>query len=292
MRQIDQALATANSAGRFLLEADPSRPEPYRLNRAAAWWNVDAPPPAEEGQTMIPAPDSSVRQGVEMLISGRDYESAVKQAESLVGQYLFWLDISRLSFEALTSLGGKYELAAEEVARETVAFATRLPGITGLAFADGTPFADQRTKAWLAEHSPGQSAAPQPGGGDDETAKVIEEALDLAKKKKTLEAVHLVEAKLHGTDSGRTRLVWRIGLVRILGLAGRIETVRPHVDAILADIDAYHLEDWDPELALSGLVAAQDHLAAEKSEERKALSAEVLGRIARLDATTALRLLG
>jgi len=284
-------------ASGFLMKGDLSNPLVYRLNRVAAWSTVDCPPPATAGQTLIPAPDPLVRSSLDTLFSNGEYANGILTSESRVMEFLFWLDLSFLTSQALEQMGEKYRAALDMVCMETASYVQRLPGIENLAFSDGTPFADRETRAWLksiALSRKEDSVLPAAGGEgvDSRVAEALVKARALAKDKKTADAVLLFQDNLRCADSGRSRLLWRIALARLLVECAKPELARPHLDEIRRQIDRYSLEEWDTALALSGLRVIYEALAEEEGVETKALVKDTLDRIARISPVDALFLAG
>jgi len=76
----------------------------------------------------------------------------------------------------------------------------------------------------------------------------------------------------------------------ILMNAKKVGFVKPHLDAILADIDAYRLEEWDPVLAVKGLTTVFLGLSSVGNKGEGGDASAVLDRIARLDPVEGLRL--
>ena len=136
-------------ASAFLMKQDLSSPLAYRINRIAAWLTVDSLPITEGDRTLLPPPEPRIRSGLDRLAADREFADLIQTAEARAGEFLFWLDMSRLTADALTGLGDRYAAARAAVEVETAAFVQRLPGLEALCFSDGTPFADKETRAWL-----------------------------------------------------------------------------------------------------------------------------------------------
>ena len=290
---LDSGLTRLLKASDYYMQKDLSNSLPYRLNRIAAWLTVDQLPMSDKGITPLPAPDSMIRSAIEGLVSSRDYEGAVRACEARVGEYLFWLDMSRISAQALDALGGRYQAAQDMLAMETAGYAKRLPGLENLCFSDGTPFADPETKAWLASISQsgdGGGAGMSGGEAASQVTDGFNKALELIKGKKVGEAVGLLEDHFAHSASGRERLLWRNAMVRLLIRAGRPELALPHAKAILTDIDGHHLETWDPALALDGLVVIHQSMSMAGNETSATNLDDITARIARISPKQALNL--
>jgi type VI secretion system protein VasJ len=289
---LSAAFEYLGQAAGLLLASDLKDPLPYRLSRLAAWTTITGLPMAEKGVSLLPPPEDSAREALTRLAAARQPEDLVREAESRVGQYLFWLDPSRHAAQALDALGARE--AAEAVARCTAAFVQRLPGIEGLSFSDGTPFANSQTRGWLRGLSVAPADGPgQPQSGDRPASReALDKSRELAGERKFVEAVTLLQEALRAAGSGRERFTLLVALTRLLGESGRPDLARPNVDELLRLIDEYRLEKWDPDTALQGFLAAFESLRDETDEEAKAQARLALMRMARINPAAAMRLDG
>jgi type VI secretion system protein VasJ len=296
--QVEAGLDLLFGACDALWHVDPASPVPYRLARLAAWLPLAGPPPAQGGKTLLPAPPAQVRNALDQTLASGNFLAAIASAESRVREFRFWLDLSRLTAEGLRSLGPAYAGALDALETETALFVRRFPGLANLAFADGTPLADEKTRFWLSRlgRAPANDAAGQDGpaaASDGDTVEaVLAKARDLAANNQAVAAASLLQASLGSARSGRMRLRWRIGLAEILLGAGHPESARPLIDQMLADLDAHALDAFDPDLAVAALATAHQGLASGPDEASTAKAREVLARIMRLDPARGLRLSG
>jgi type VI secretion system protein VasJ len=296
---LELALAKVGEAADVLRESDPAGPLAYRLARTAVWSVVDSLPPATDGRTAVPPPAVHVTLSLkEMTDQGND-EGLLALAEGAIPQNVFWLDLSRRVAEALSRLGDRFEAAHRAVCHETAAFARRLPGLELLAFADGTPFADAETQAWLARIGPaagpdgeGAAAVAEGQAPADENAAVrqaVKECRSLMRKGKLLEAAERFRPGLANGSRSR-RLRWRLALAETLLGSKHSRLALPHLDLLLEEIGAFRLEEYDPDLALMCLKAAWTGFSAHPGLVSEGRAEETLRRIARLDLAEAIRL--
>lgn len=280
----------------ILLQIDTTDPLGYRLRRLSSWLRVTSLPPAAGGRTMIPDPDSEALESVTRLLAAGNYEDALRASEALARRYLFWLDLSRLSAEALAGLGDSHRDARLALEAETRFFTARLHGLEALSFAEGTPFADAKTQAWLGAAPDVATGGGVPAGRGDSAQgqsgpeKAMAEATRLAREGKAFDAVTLLQSGLASSASGRDRFQLRLGMIRLLTGMRQGALARAHVEQILETIQQHRLEEWEPELALSGFTAAHDALVAEGGEEALALAKSTLQRIGRVNPVAALRM--
>lgn len=295
----NQALQKIREAVAFLHQENLSNPLPYRWLRIILWSNVEALPPATNGQTRIPPPPAQVRNVLSELANKGDYEGLIRSAEGKLSQFIFWIDLNRHVSESLANLGEKYDKAKEAVTEETAFLLQRLSGLEQLSFSDGTPFADSETKQWIqsivfkrggAEEVPPASASSAPPQERHPIEKEVEEAQALIKKGKLLEAIEGLQQRFQHSPSQREKLLWRLALTQLLVRNKQVKVALPHLEQILKDIDFYRLEEYDPELAIKGLKAVWAGLSSQSDQPSKEKASEVLQRIAKLDLTEAIRM--
>ena len=290
---LDDNLTNLARIAWYLMEQDPTNPLPYHLTRIAAWSTVDQLPISEAGQTRLPPPDGMIRGGLDSLLAAKDYPGALQTSEARVTEFLFWLDMSRISAQALDELGGPYQAAQEAVTAQTAMYIRRLPGLENLTFSDGTPFADRETKAWLKSitgDTGAQTATVSGPGVESEIAETLTQALDLIKDKKTVEALALLEQRLAGSDAARTRLLWRMTLARVLLNLARPDLARAHLKAITTQIDDFRVEEWEPKLAFQALRLVYEGLSEADDEAGREEARKTAERLAGISPSESLNI--
>jgi type VI secretion system protein VasJ len=288
---VEAGLKLLGKAAGYYQAQDLAHSLAYVFTRLQAWAMIEGAPPGEGGTTLLPAPPEAVRGVLDDLKGRGAWEDLIRAAEANVTQYLFWLDLSRYTAEALAALGPKYKAAFDAVGRETIGFVSRLPGLSELAFSDGVPFADSATKDWLA----GLASAGGGGGagGGDPEEKEVESALASAKTaagEDLFAGVAKLQAGLHKAAGGKSRMRWRIALVKLMVGAGRPKPAIPIVEQVVEDIESSRLDEFDPALALAGFKAAYSALSPFQEEKLIERANHVLAAIARLDPAEAVRL--
>jgi type VI secretion system protein VasJ len=297
-RALRGGLGKIREVAAFYMDQNLFHPLGYRLNRIAAWTPVEELPPSTDGKTRIPPPPQQIITAIETLYQGGDWQGLLKTAESRVGEFLFWFDLSRFAAESMDHLG--HENLRDLIAGEAALFVSRLKGLDALCFSDGKPFADNETKAWLKQSTSSEGtqealeiSALSGASTDEVQAKIAEaytKAQGLVKKKKIGDAVSLLHRQLCDGASGKEKLLWRIALSQLLVSAKKEKTAVPHLMDILQDVDRYHLEQWEPDLALQAMMGIYTGFRSQKGEEFKPKAAEILDRIAGLNPAQALKL--
>lgn len=291
VKALNSGLQRINEATYFLWQQDLANPQTYRLARTTAWYAANELPPAVNGQTKIPPPGIQLKNMLLDIRNNGDSESLLKASEARLSEYIFWLDLNRLSAEALSRLGSRFEKAHDAVCEETALLLHRLPGLQNLSFSDGTPFATPDTKQWLKtiafEGKEAAGRALEGAAPDDSVEAAIEremgEIQNLVRKGKLMESMEAVQLKLRGCLSQREKMMWRLALSQTLLNAKKPRLALPHLEQILRDIDKYWLDEFDPALAMRGYKLAWlafDHQTEQRFKDR---AVDVLHQIGRLD---------
>ncbi|HRR40279.1 MAG TPA: type VI secretion system protein TssA [Syntrophales bacterium] len=292
---IKQGLDTLGRAAAMYARRDPLNPLYFRLNRVVAWIPVTSLPPNSEGKTFIPPPDGEVVVALRNLHRSGSWKELLQSAESRVPEFLFWIDLSRYSAEALEKIGRKD--LSEAVSMETSSYVGRLPGVERLAFSDGTPFADENTREWLKDIG-GQAQVRQdiPVGYDtdelnEEIAKDAALALELLNANKLPEALNTLREKLNRASSARERFIREVGFCRLLAQTKQAGISDPYLQELLEHIDVYKLEQWEPSLAVEALATVLSSFHLRKGEKAEGSAKSIFDRIAAIDPARALNLL-
>ena len=296
---LQEGMNRIREASFYLWQQDLAVSIAYRMTRKAAWASVEELPPAANGKTRIPPPTSVEKNLLLEMRNKGDAEALLKAAEARIAQYIFWLDLNRLSAEALARLGTRFEKAHNAVCQETAFLLQRLPGLENLSFSDGTPFATPETKQWLESivcRGASFSEIPPPFSDTPlvEMAAGIGKGIDeiqlMLRKGQLVEAMENVQEKLRASSSRRDKLLWRLALSRMLVDIGKAKLAIPHIDQILMDMDRHELEEYEPLLAMKGLRLAWIALDAQTEQKFKDRATDVLHRIGRVDMPEMVRL--
>lgn len=217
---------------------------------------------------MLPPPEQAVKNALLNLLAQGKPLLAAQMAEEQVTASLFWLDPHRIAARALEALGPDYAGAHAALCAEVRLFLRFLPGVAGLAFSDGTPFADPDTRAWLAslasaeDGAQGQAGALATGAagapGADEAAKARAEAEQLFARQDVAGALDLLGQAARRATDGPSRLKLKLAQMSLLGRAGHWPVAMSLAEEVVAEVERRGLEDWDPDLAVEALLAARE----------------------------------
>lgn len=287
-------LSRVRMAADFMIESDPLSPIPYRASRWAAWTPIEELPAADGDITGIPAPDPATVEAVSALVEGGEHERLLRVVEYNLPEAPFWLDLNCIEARALEALGEAYQPIVAAIRAETSALLARLPGLETLRFADGTPFASEDTREWLAAgNAAGTGGSPAAAGTSRELRKAMDAAIALAGQGDLPAAATMLQRAIERSTLARDRFEARVCLCDLLLQQQALSNPWPYVRGILADIDRHALDEWDPALAVAGLRVVYAGISMGGEASAGASSADdVLQRIARIDFAQALQCSG
>ena len=270
-------LAAANEAGEFLRNvgaslisaahvlrhADAANPDAYRLLRTGMWLHLSSPPPSAGGKTQVPPPPAALRSQLAALAQNQKWAALLEETESAAPLHRFALDLHRLSWQALAGLGSSQDRARAALVAEMRALLARMPQLPGLAFADGTPFAEPQTRTWISseiELSPeGTGPRPQRGNGGEGAEARLAQARKLLDATQATQALALLQEAVTAARAGRDRFLARLDLARVAAGAGFPAVAKAVYEELDREASAHDLDAWEPELVsayLKGLIAA------------------------------------
>lgn len=286
---IKHALDTLRSVSDLLMQKDPPDALYFRINRTISWTTIAGPPPSHGGRTMIEPPEEEIRDLLKNMRQAANWKDLLGACESRIPQYLFWLDLSRYICEALGQLGNK--AIAREIEGLTSVYVERLSGIEKLTFADGTPLADQATRQWLGDIRKDQGESSSQGG-DTIVARIeadMASAKSLADSGNIAGAVGQLRDALTRAPSVRERFIRQVRFCRFLRENNQNKLAWPYFREIVAIIDTYHLNDWEPALAAEAYDIILAGLAsADGNGEFKDLGHDIFRRLSLLDPVKAM----
>lgn len=292
-RAVNALRGNAIAMAKSIRAANPGDPRAYQLLRGVLWLSVHGAPPDQGGQTMLPDPTGELGPVLAKLSQAGDPVKLLEFCETNAVDRLFWLDLHRHAAAALEALG--HGDARNAVVAHTAAFLKRFPTVTGLAFQNGTAFADPATRMWIGDEL--LPAGGGTGGGDGLGADLDaarSEARALAGKGKLGDAAAIFEQSRTQAVGDRTRFLWDIEKARLCVDAGRGDLALAlllHLDKMARKVS---LDTWDPSLCidLTILLLRCDAEAATSGSDpgRAALRQEWETRLSRLDMRAAVEL--
>ncbi|WP_176113792.1 type VI secretion system protein TssA [Burkholderia cepacia] len=232
------------AAAEIINQQDPYDPTGYLLRRFALWAHLtNAPSARKHHQTELMAVPADVAEGyAEALIANAVDPALLQRVERSVTTSPYWLRGSYLAAGIARRL--EMPLVAEAIRQATERFVTRLPALGKLEFADGRPFVDGETQAWI---SGAQASGATSAAGHDYAA-VRDELHSLLEA----QGVESVLRRLETIQQEATDLRHRCHVMAIAA-----ELLQPHGLTWLADglfVRAYQsmqnasAPEWEPNL--------------------------------------------
>lgn len=294
LQPVTEHLAHIGSA---MLEINRFHPLLIEINRFAARSTILDLPFSNGGNTALPPPPVAIADAFSTITGSGNPEGIVAFCESRIASFPFWLDLDRQSARGYGMLGEQGAAMRKAVIKNALAFVERLPGVELLNFSDGTPFASEETRQWLAE-----CRAAQGGGGEQDAFGIVHsQAQAAANDGRHDEAMQLYQSFIQGSGAGRDQFRARIALVELLLNAyGDIDPM-PMAQPLIDDCNAAGLAGWEPQLVAHAwqtvVKACRQALAqpdinteAEKRLQYLQLRQHALQQLARVDFPSATRL--
>ncbi|EFK5158516.1 type VI secretion system protein TssA, partial [Escherichia coli] len=212
---LDQAKVLA----RYLNEQPQGWLSAHRLMKTLRWDTVHELPPDVDGKTRLAPPRTESRNQLKRLYAQQNWTELLEQADLMfsTGVSHFWLDIQWYLHQALTKAGVPWDRWTAVIRQDLALLLERLPGLENLAWNDGTPFADEVTRNWIAQQVmmredgawfAGKAAVPT----DDATNDVLAlepEALEMADSQGVEAALGWIQTR-PGITTARQRLLLRL----------------------------------------------------------------------------------
>ncbi len=298
-RQLSPVFKQLKQASKIVRENDTTNPQSYKWLRFGLWESVKALPVATDNITKLAPPKEQIFTHLETLKNDEEWEKLLLAAESALNNpaNIFALDINWYSAQALMNLKEEYRPAHTIVCQETFMFINRLPGVEELMFSNETPFASEETKQWLKSLN-----SAEPGRAENNLSNLNENEEDyvtetikqartvLRKRNGKINSANLLHQAINKASSKKDSFILRLELVRILAAKRSEKASIGHLNQILDDILEFHLDIWEPEIALNGLKATYKIFKTQKDIKYKQKAEEVYNMIAGISTVDAMGL--
>jgi type VI secretion system protein VasJ len=300
MQTPTQAQSTGKKAAYFLIEKEPQKIMGYRLMRSLRWDILEKAPPSDNGKTQIDPPSAEIQTACANALKANDFKAALNKAEVAfsAGKNHLWLGLQRIAAFACKNLGNEYNTIYKAILFETGFLIKRIPELLTLNFSDGTPFCDDATKDWIASEvrpsvsdslSSSNTAVAQSTTSDQiETEK--KEAVALAAAGKTEQALDLIQNAIRSSASECDKFKRSIILCSLLATAKQNDIALSILEALSEKINDYHIDKWDPDLAVIAWTALVKMLKIVKAGKQGAIQTalqdkmnSILSKISQID---------
>lgn len=165
----------------------------------------------------------------------------------------FWLDLQWYLCQALGKQPAPQDGWADIVKRDLGMFLDRLPGLETLRWNDGTPFADETTRDWIAQHVSGnrpQQWLPAPANPVPVDADILaleSEALAQADSDGAEAALAWLGSR-PGVHTGRQRWLVRLLMARVAEQCGKADLAIHLLGELESTAQRQALAEWEPDL--------------------------------------------
>lgn len=282
-----ELLDSGRALASYLREQPQGWLSAHRLMKSLRWDTVhQAPPQDGNGQTRLAPPRGEYRAQLKRLYQQQRWDDVLEQVERIYAEGVnhFWLDLQWHLYQALSKLAHPHDLWADIVKRDLGMFLERLPGLEALRWNDGTPFADETTSGWIAQHVSGnqkQAWLPAPSTAcapaDTEILALESEALAQADSEGVEHALAWLAAR-PDVRAGRQRWLLRLLMARVAEQYGRAELAMHLLGDLETLAQRQGLADWEPELSFE-VKARLLKLLRVKAQRNEADKPALLGRM-------------
>lgn len=217
----------------------------------------ELPPLAADGRTRLMPPKPEHRALLKRLYLQQSWLELLEQTDSLFAQGVnhLWLDLQWYVHQALTKAGAPYESWAAIIQQDLSGLLTRLPGLEGLAFSDGTPFADEVTMNWITQQvtmssdwrNDSSASASTAGSGDDDILQLEPEALAQADSDGIEAALGWLQNR-PGTRTPRHQWLIRLLMARVAEQYGKNDMALHLLGELDGNGARLTLTQWEPDL--------------------------------------------
>ncbi|TDN47174.1 type VI secretion system protein TssA [Scandinavium goeteborgense] len=228
----------------------------HRLMKSIRWDTLHQLPGLDAGSsTRLMPPKAEFRAQLKRLYLQQSWVELIEQADRMFAQSVnhLWLDLQWYLHQALQKAGTPWEGWADIVRNDLRCFLNRMPGLEGLAYSDGTAFADEVTLLWINQHvldnvdGWGHETENASASAQDDILLLEPEAVAIADK----EGIDAALGWLHtrpGGDTSRNRWLLRLLMARLAEQYGKNELATHLLTELDISSGSLTLTDWEPEL--------------------------------------------
>jgi type VI secretion system protein VasJ len=230
----------------------------HRLMKSLRWDTVHRAPPQEAGgNTRLTPPRGDYRGQLKRLYLQKSWSELLDQIERMYAEGVnhFWLDLQWYLYQALSKQPAPLDKWADLIKRDLGMFLERLPGLDTLSWNDGTPFADETTREWIAQHVSGHRLDQQPPESampllttDIEVLALEADAMNQADRDGVESALAWLASR-PGAGHGRQRWWVRLLMARVAEQHGRSDLALHLLDELDATTPQQTLTEWEPGLS-------------------------------------------
>jgi len=275
--------AQAKVLANYLREQPGGWLSAHHLMKSVRWDTIlNLPALGPGGNTRLPPPKPDHRAHLKRLYLQQSWKELLELTDSLFAQAInhVWFDLQWYACEALNRQD-KGAALANIVQQDLHGLLSRLPGLETLSYSDGTPFADEVTRNWIAQKVMvdmrlTESDTPF-AGPDNDILSLENEAVEKAEAESVEAALAWLQMR-PGTNSSRDQWLIRLLMARVCEQFGKSEMALHLLDELNQHTGALTLAQWEPTLLFEVRARRLNLLrarAARSESERSRLQPEM-----------------
>jgi type VI secretion system protein VasJ len=251
---------SASMLSEYYRKENPFDLKALRITRFLSWIGIDDLPVKKDGVTFINPPSEMTMMKFNEYLENNEKEEAFTFLQSILERSPYWLDGHYRSVEMLEEFEKTQE--AQEVKNALIAFVKSHEGIEQLSFKDGTPFLSNplpiETSSIEVETLPTNQEK-------DFTQKVKQ----IIKNHQEKEAIKLLQNEYETVLSYEEKFKLRLEVVKESSIKKHPNVLLALLEGLEKDVDKYHLEEWNPDLALEVYMLLIKHFDGQKDKKEK-----------------------
>ncbi|WP_350262642.1 type VI secretion system protein TssA (plasmid) [Pantoea sp. BJ2] len=245
--------AQAKVLANYLREQPGGWLSAHHLMKSVRWDTIlNLPALGPGGNTRLPPPKPDHRAHLKRLYLQQSWTEMLELTDSLFAQAInhVWFDLQWYACEALNRQDKGMALA-NIVQQDLHGLLSRLPGLETLCYSDGTPFADEVTRSWIAQKVMGdvrltESDAPI-AGPDNDILSLESEAVEKAEVESVEAALAWLQMR-PGASNTKDQWLLRLLMARVCEQFGKSEMALHLLDELNQQAGALTLTQWEPTL--------------------------------------------
>jgi type VI secretion system protein ImpA len=291
-----------------LRRMDPTNPGPYLMVRGLRFGELRAA--AAKGEMrMLEAPPTELRRQLRVYALDQKWKEVLELTEASLAlpSSRAWMDLHRLTTEALLGLGDEYAPVVDGIRSSVRALLRDVPEIRHAILMDDTPAANPQTQAWLDElqDDPAQQASSAEGEEASTSLPPVSRATPLPWRRKSTDpfrtalealrrgdkpkALEIMRNEIESQPSGRGKFLRELQVAELCIQANAKEIAQPILEQIKSKMEEFRVTQWEDRAlvvqALAALYLYHDS-TVENAYERQL----IFQQICRLDPVRALGL--
>jgi len=225
----------------------------HHLMKSVRWDTIlHLPALGTDGNTRLPAPKADHRAHLKRLHMQHNWMTLLELTDALFGQAInhLWFDLQWYACEALRHQPQGATLVTI-LQQDLQGLLTRLPGIETLSYMDGTPFADEVTRCWMAQHVTHERRCTSSDrfsvGVAQEIPSLEQEAVAIAQAENIDAALQWLQAQ-PGISGLREQWLRHLLMARLCEQFGKREVALHLLDHLNQSAAQLTLAQWEPAL--------------------------------------------